>query len=397
MISDGDFRVFEKWLDAPAYAFGRAGKQGVVPPEDKESYWRIYSGLRDAAERAQLSHSDAEKLILRPKMYSRERGSRGHRPTDLWVSICAKGADAFGYMPQVYAIASTSGLEIGFAASISEDDYFDADVKERNRTLIPFINSKLPRAEEKLVGEIDNTLRKQGRWAFNRKTRLSPTNEGYDQFASLSELLLFLKEQGDKTGAGTICRLFPPDSISDVDVGAEFELALSNFGPLLARCAPTPWDMEVRQAQDFVQAIAVHSSEESVDEEEGKERIWTEIAKRQGQAIFRKDLFDAYDGKCAMTRTDVPDVLQAAHIRPYNGPKTNHVTNGLLLRADVHNLFDLKLLTIEPNSLTIQVSSRLRETGYWKLNGRKLGQTRKSVQKPDRQALEEHFGSLLKS
>ncbi|WP_169719739.1 HNH endonuclease, partial [Novosphingobium acidiphilum] len=54
----------------------------------------------------------------------------------------------------------------------------------------------------------------------------------------------------------------------------------------------------------------------------------------------------AYDGKCAVTSCAIEPLLEAAHIHPYLGPKTNHVTNGMLLRADIHTLFDLGLLAI---------------------------------------------------
>lgn len=157
MKSAHDFFVFKKWLDAPNAAFGGRNGNSLVPPSDKEAYWRIYDELKVAAEEARASHPDAAKMILRPKMYSRERGSRGHRPVDLWVSICIKDAKVLGYMPQVYAIASERGLEIGFAASIAEDDYFDPEVKERNRAIIPFINSKLPAPDDVLAADLSRS------------------------------------------------------------------------------------------------------------------------------------------------------------------------------------------------------------------------------------------------
>ncbi len=49
---------------------------------------------------------------------------------------------------------------------------------------------------------------------------------------------------------------------------------------------------------------------------------------------------DAYGGRCAVTNCDIEDVLEAAHISPYNGPSTDQVYNGLLLRTDIHTLFD---------------------------------------------------------
>ena len=57
-------------------------------------------------------------------------------------------------------------------------------------------------------------------------------------------------------------------------------------------------------------------------------------------------------------------VLEAAHITPYRGLKTNSVSNGLLLRADVHTLFDLALISIEPSNFVVRVSKLLGESEY---------------------------------
>ena len=77
--------------------------------------------------------------------------------------------------------------------------------------------------------------------------------------------------------------------------------------------------------------------------EDARKRISRMIAQRRGQSAFRNNLFDVYGGRCAITGCEVPDVLEAAHIFPYRGEDTNKVVNGLLLRADVHTLFDCGL------------------------------------------------------
>ncbi len=391
MKSAADFYVFEKWLKAPPYAFGGKNEEGVVPAEEKEAYWRIFSELQEVAKAALEGHPYSEQLKLRPKLYSRTRGSRGHRPTDLWVSICAKSADAFGYMPQIYVIASVNGLELGFAASISEDDYYDAETKVRNRTLIPFINSKLPLRTESIVSQIDNQLAEQGGWVLNRKTRLRNGDEGFSQFGSFAQLLRFLKSEGDRTGAGTICRQFSIEELENVDLYAEFEQALDNFVGLLNLCAPSLWDQQVLGAQSAVQKLVEEAPFNPEDEQDGKKKVWAEVAQRQGQSKFRKTLIEAYDATCCVTGTAVPDVLQAAHIRPYNGPSTNHVSNGLLLRADIHTLFDLKLIKIEPDTMIVHVSSSLMGTSYWTLNGQVLRMPSKKKYHPNRNSLEKHF------
>ncbi|MEO2018753.1 MAG: HNH endonuclease signature motif containing protein [Fuerstiella sp.] len=54
-------------------------------------------------------------------------------------------------------------------------------------------------------------------------------------------------------------------------------------------------------------------------------------------------------------------VLEAAHIRPYRRPEDNDVQNGLLLRADIHTLFDLNLLGIEPGTWQIHIHPRIKK------------------------------------
>jgi uncharacterized protein YjbI with pentapeptide repeats len=70
--------------------------------------------------------------------------------------------------------------------------------------------------------------------------------------------------------------------------------------------------------------------------------------KRKDQQKFREALKEAFSGKCAITFCDVEGALDAAHIFPYRGPQTDCVWNGILLRLDLHRLFDAYLLTIDP-------------------------------------------------
>lgn len=80
--------------------------------------------------------------------------------------------------------------------------------------------------------------------------------------------------------------------------------------------------------------------------DDGRRKIEQMVAVRQGQSDFRDALLSAYQGRCAITDCSVEEVLQAAHILPYRNQGMNHVTNGLLLRADIHTLFDLGIIKI---------------------------------------------------
>ncbi|MFO0905836.1 MAG: HNH endonuclease [Pirellulales bacterium] len=122
--------------------------------------------------------------------------------------------------------------------------------------------------------------------------------------------------------------------------------------------------------------------------EDGRDRQLQQIVQRRGQPRFRRKLIDAYRGRCAVTGNDVVDALEAAHILPYKGAKSNHVTNGLLLRADIHTLFDLHLLGIDPSSLKVVLSPKLQKTCLNEFRGRKLSLPNKAIHHPNKEALE---------
>ena len=80
---------------------------------------------------------------------------------------------------------------------------------------------------------------------------------------------------------------------------------------------------------------------------DGRERAIGAIVRRRGQPAFRRALLEAYHERCAVTGCDAPEALEAAHVVPYRGVATNHPANGLLLRADLHALFDLGLIAVD--------------------------------------------------
>ena len=121
--------------------------------------------------------------------------------------------------------------------------------------------------------------------------------------------------------------------------------------------------------------------------EDARERISRSITQRRGQERFRDDLIAAYNGRCAITGCSVLDVLEAAHIHPYRGPDTNKVANGLLLRSDIHTLFDCGLLAIDSDTMTVLVAPQLRDSEYGVLHGRSLCLPASLAQQPSTEAL----------
>jgi hypothetical protein len=92
------------------------------------------------------------------------------------------------------------------------------------------------------------------------------------------------------------------------------------------------------------------------------------IKTRRGQPAFRQALLTEYKGTCCITGCKIEAVLEAAHIIPH-GDETNYsVYNGLLLRADVHTLFDLGLLRINEAGI-VMVDSTLKNSEYFQHDG----------------------------
>ncbi len=122
---------------------------------------------------------------------------------------------------------------------------------------------------------------------------------------------------------------------------------------------------------------------------DARERVIAAIVRRRGQPAFRDTLLEAYGGRCAVTGCTVADVLEAAHIHPYRGEQTNVVANGLLLRSDVHALFDLGLLRFDP-ALKVVLSARLSDSEYEHFRGSPLRLPSRASDHPSREALAWH-------
>lgn len=121
--------------------------------------------------------------------------------------------------------------------------------------------------------------------------------------------------------------------------------------------------------------------------DEQRRRVVAEIAQREGQAAFRRMVLAAYQWRCAITGCDVVEALHAAHILPYRGVLSNHPANGIALRSDLHLLFDLDLLHIDPDSFTVRVHPSLRSGHYSSYEGQALALPAEPTLCPDLDAL----------
>jgi len=121
---------------------------------------------------------------------------------------------------------------------------------------------------------------------------------------------------------------------------------------------------------------------------------------RLGQGAFRVMVTDAYGRRCAITGEKALPALQAAHIRPVSQGGVHRVDNGLLLRSDVHGLFDAGYITVTPK-LEVRVSRRLKEDfdngePYLPYNEKPLARPGRQFALPAKEFLEWHGDAVFR-
>ena len=118
------------------------------------------------------------------------------------------------------------------------------------------------------------------------------------------------------------------------------------------------------------------------------------IRPRLGQGAFRVLVTDIYNRRCAITHERTLPALEAAHIRPYGDGGAHEAQNGLLLRRDIHSLFDAGYVTVTPD-LRFEVSRRIKEEfdngrHYYELHGHKIDAPSDAGRRPNAEALTWH-------
>jgi hypothetical protein len=138
-----------------------------------------------------------------------------------------------------------------------------------------------------------------------------------------------------------------------------------------------------------------HSSFDPSALEDERRRSLAERVLRPGQAKFREAVLSAYGRRCAITGCNILEALEAAHIIPYCGPDSDHVTNGLLLRLDLHSLFDAGLLAVHPETLVVELEASVSGGYYSIIEGRRLRVPRDAAHRPNPQALVTRYQDFL--
>ncbi|MEQ5842986.1 HNH endonuclease [Paraburkholderia acidicola] len=203
--------------------------------------------------------------------------------------------------------------------------------------------------------------------AVNTKPRLTDTGNKYDRLVRIGK------------GPGVKFAAYNPA------VHGVWELADVGDKKLRPRQISTPQAVELDEARRSA------TSDGDFDlTEDARRRIMRTLVQREGQPQFRRALIDEYAGVCAISGCAVEALLEAAHIIPYLGPHTNDVSNGLLLRADLHKLFDLHMLRIDPQARTVHLCAELKVSEYACFEGLRLRPTKSPNKAPAAASLRHH-------
>lgn len=144
-------------------------------------------------------------------------------------------------------------------------------------------------------------------------------------------------------------------------------------------------------------ALQQHTAAEGIEGPVYGEETLTRL--RLCQGAFRILVTDAYNRRCAVTGERALPVLQAAHIRPVSDGRAHQLDNGLLLRSDVHTLFDRGYVTVAPD-FKFRASRRLKrdfDNGefYFGLNGEPIALPREERNRPAPDLLEWHADTVF--
>ncbi|TFF34305.1 HNH endonuclease [Mucilaginibacter psychrotolerans] len=122
---------------------------------------------------------------------------------------------------------------------------------------------------------------------------------------------------------------------------------------------------------------------------------------RLGQGAFRVLVTDAYQRKCSITGEKTLPVLESAHIKSFSKDGPHATSNGILLRSDIHKLFDSGYLTITTD-LKVEVSNRIKEEflngkEYYQYHGKELLTVpTKIIDRPNTQYIEWHNSNVFR-
>jgi putative restriction endonuclease len=246
---------------------------------------------------------------------------------------------------------------------------------------------------------------------------------GFFTHASILPVSLAWEAFGEKNDTGTFTEMRSKilkyrgsgtDPHDDFDIGCillqrPFFLARSEWIPVpkdlsLNIVQGKPYDADHGTGKQLWDAIQMRLRGKPVFQDrvgEG-EVLWNQarVWQRLGQGAFRVLVTDTYQRRCAITGEKALPALEAAHIQPVTQEGKHRIDNGLLLRSDIHRLFDSGYVTITPD-YKFRASHKLKDDfnngeEYFQFNGTGIWLPKDSNNRPNREFLEWHSDTVFR-
>lgn len=183
----------------------------------------------------------------------------------------------------------------------------------------------------------------------------------------------------------------PPDFRPNIVTGKSYVVGGKGGNPVI--------DLFVRELALSIDAFAGSSDVQKISGPVfGEPRL---VVPRLGQGGFKSLVREAYERRCAVTGHKIVPTLQAAHIVPVSSNGEHRLDNGLLLRSDVHTMFDRGYIGVSPD-FTLRVSPRLRsEFGngdeFYARQGEAIALLKAAADRPNTEFLQWHMDSVFRS
>lgn len=182
----------------------------------------------------------------------------------------------------------------------------------------------------------------------------------------------------------------PPDFSSQIVSGKAYDAEEESGRTLWGEVEQRLRARGVGDSPATFAAIASHA--------QGRPQI---VLPRLGQGLFRVVVTEAYDRRCAFTGERTLPVLDAAHIRPFSIYPRHEVSNGIVMRSDIHRLFDAGYITVDPKDRRVVVSDRIKQEfsngkEYYRLHGQPIREPEITTFRASSENLEYHAYAIFR-
>lgn len=204
-----------------------------------------------------------------------------------------------------------------------------------------------------------------------------------------------MKCMADMIPVGVLIKRKPKPGVAYEVLGLGYVVAWESGYFVIEGISPTGVAHSTSDPDATRMRATIHSDKSGDDfdaeyNEDHRTKALSLVTRRQGQGQFRLDLMSAYKGACCITGCRLKHAIDAAHINGYQGNHSQHVQNGMILRSDLHDLFDEGLIAIDEEYRIVLSAIVKGEPCYAELDGKPLNLPENPAHHPSMEAIKKH-------